>query len=67
LGASLVYELQSLLVARLGANVRHLVAHGLLSADAFGSETALYLWWLLLRLIALPTPKMTAFIERRRQ
>jgi hypothetical protein len=67
LGASLVFELQSLLVARLGANLRHLVAHGLLSAPSFGSETALYLWWLLLRLIALPTSNMTAFIERRRQ
>lgn len=67
LGASLIYELQSLLVARLGANFRNLVAHGLLSADAFESETALYLWWLLLRLIALPSAKMTAFIERFKQ
>jgi hypothetical protein len=67
LGASLIYELQSLLVARLGANFRNLVAHGLLSADAFESETALYLWWLLLRLIALPSAKMTAFIERCKQ
>jgi hypothetical protein len=65
LGPSLVYELQSLLVARLGANLRNLVAHGLLSSDAFRSQTALYLWWLLLRLIALPSPKMAAYIERR--
>jgi Domain of unknown function (DUF4209) len=67
LGAPLVYELQSLLVERLGANFRNLVAHGLLPSDAFVSETALYLWWLLLRLIALPSPKMRAFIERRKQ
>lgn len=31
--------------------------------EALRSETAFYLWWLLLRLIALPTAKMTAFIE----
>lgn len=65
LGPALVYELQSLLVARLGANFRNLIAHGLLSLDALRSETAFYLWWLLLRLIALPTPKMAAFVERR--
>lgn len=65
LGPALTYELQSLLVTRLGANFRNLIAHGLLSAEALRSETAFYLWWLLLRLIALPTPKMTAFVERR--
>jgi hypothetical protein len=43
LGAGLVYELQSLLVARLGANFRNLVAHGLLSFDALRGETAFYL------------------------
>lgn len=67
LGPALVYELQSLLVTRLGANFRNLIAHGLLSAEALRSETAFYLWWLLLRLISLPTEKMTAFIERRTQ
>jgi hypothetical protein len=67
LGAPLVYELQSLLVERLGANLRNLVAHGLLSADALRSETAFYLWWLLLRLITLPTSKMTSFVERNRR
>jgi uncharacterized protein DUF4209 len=67
LGPALVYELQSLLVTRLGANFRNLISHGLLSTEALRSETAFYLWWLLLRLIALPTAKMTAFIERRTQ
>jgi Domain of unknown function (DUF4209) len=67
LGASLVYELQSLLVARLGANFRNLVAHGLLAAEAFGSEMAFYLWWLLLHLIVLPTPKLAEYIERRKR
>jgi hypothetical protein len=52
-------------VARVGANFRNFVAHGLLSVDALRSETAFYLWWLLLRLIALPTAKMAAFVERR--
>lgn len=65
LGPALVYELQSLLVTRFGANFRNLISHGLLSMEALRSETAFYLWWLLLRLIALPTAKMTAFIERR--
>jgi hypothetical protein len=67
LGEPLVFDLESLLVGRLGPNFRNLVAHGLLSHDALNSEVAVYLWWLLLRLTALPTRKLTEFIQRQQQ
>lgn len=65
LGKDFVYELRSLLVERLGPNLRHLLAHGLLSPNALNSESAFYLWWVLLRLLALPTSRMRAYVERR--
>lgn len=64
-GADFVFELRSLLVNRLGPNLRNLFAHGALSPDGFRGETAFYLWWLILRLAALPTSKMRAFVERK--
>jgi tetratricopeptide (TPR) repeat protein len=65
LGKEMTYELWSLLVERLGPNLRNLIAHGLLSSHALNGETGFYLWWILLRLIAVPTAKMQAFAERR--
>jgi hypothetical protein len=64
LGESFVYELRSLLVERLGPNLRNLFAHGALSPNGFRSEVACYLWWIILRLAAVPTPGMHAFLER---
>lgn len=63
-GAALVFELRSLLVERLGSNLRNLLAHGLVSPGALNADAGLYLWWIFLRLAALPTAGMDAFIER---
>ena len=67
LGESMVYELESLLVGRMGANFRNLIAHGLLSPDAMNSDVAFYLWWILLRLTSIPTQKCREYTERNRQ
>lgn len=67
LGESMVYELESLLVGRLGANFRNLIAHGLLSPDALNSDVAFYLWWILLRLISIPTQRLREYAERNRK
>jgi hypothetical protein len=50
LGASLVFDLEGLLVQRFGSNLRNEVSHGLLNADRFGPGIASYLWWLTLKL-----------------
>ena len=65
-GTSFVFELNSLLVARLGPNLRNLFAHGALSPEGFRSETAFYLWWVILRISAFPTSGMREFIERKK-
>jgi len=64
-GQDFVFELKSLLVERLGQNMRNLLAHGLLSPDSLNNETAFYLWWVLLRLTAFPTVSMKEFVERK--
>lgn len=66
LGEPLVFELESLLVGRLGPNLRNLVAHGLLSPNALNSDIACYLWWLLVRLMTFPTSKFQDFLHRKR-
>lgn len=64
LGASFVFELKSLLVERVGPNLRNLFAHGALSPESFRSEISIYLFWLIMRLAAYSTSGMRAFIER---
>ncbi|MGO4336015.1 DUF4209 domain-containing protein [Labrys sp. KB_33_2] len=66
LGTDFVFELRSVLVARIGPNVRNCLAHGLLSLEALSDATAVYLWWLLFRLAAVPAPAMSAFVERHK-
>ncbi len=65
-GNGFVFELRSLLVERLGPNLRNLFAHGALPPDGFQSETAFYLWWVIVRLAAFPTSGMHAFLERKK-
>lgn len=65
IGEDFVFELRSLLVERLGPNLRNLFAHGALSPGGFRGETAFYLWWVILRLAAYPTAGMLAFLERK--
>jgi Domain of unknown function (DUF4209) len=63
-GDRFVFELKSLLVERLGPNLRNLFAHGTLSPNGFRGETAFYLWWVILRIASYPTSGMHGFIER---
>ena len=66
LGDALVYELRTLLSGRLGPNLRNLIAHGLLDENSVNGEMGFYLWWVLVRITALPTTGMAAFVERQR-
>ncbi len=54
MGEDLIFDLQSLLTSRFGANFRNRLAHGLLEQQAFFSHIAIYIWWLLLRICCLP-------------
>ncbi|HYU72819.1 MAG TPA: DUF4209 domain-containing protein [Ktedonobacteraceae bacterium] len=50
IGEDTTFDLEGLLVERLGSNLRNEVAHGLLDADRFGPGLASYFWWLVLKL-----------------
>jgi hypothetical protein len=54
LGGDLLFDLQGTLVSRFGSNFRNLMAHGLLEQYDFYSYSAIYIWWLLLRICCLP-------------
>ena len=64
LGASFVFDLQSLLTGRTGPNLRNSIAHGLVSSQSLNGPNGVYLWWLLFRLVIFPTSMMKAFRER---
>jgi hypothetical protein len=53
-GENIIFDLQSLLVERLGANLRNRMAHGLMSHNSFYSIHVPYLWALVLQLCCLP-------------
>ena len=46
----LIFDLQGLLVEHHGSNLRNETAHGLLDDGQMGTEEAMYLWALTLRL-----------------
>jgi len=51
----LAFDLEGLLVARSGPNLRHRLAHGLIDDRELSSSADLtYLWWLVLRMSVLP-------------
>lgn len=58
LGSGTVMELQALLVAQGGANLRNDIAHGLLDDAAAWSYHTMYLWWFCLRLVLWPVIQM---------
>jgi hypothetical protein len=60
LGAGLTLELRALLTEQEGANLRNHVAHGLLSDAEAWSYSAVYAWWLCLRLVVAPLWQMRA-------
>lgn len=51
---NILFDLQGLLVERFGANLRNLMAHGLMSHHAFYSHQATYLWCLILKICCFP-------------
>jgi hypothetical protein len=51
-GPDLAFNLQTLLVDRLGSNLRNRMAHGLLGEGEFNSAPTRYFWALVLRLVA---------------
>jgi len=53
----IIFLLQALLVEKSAANFRNQLAHGMLEYGSFFSETALYIWWMVLRLCALGAPR----------
>lgn len=53
LGADDVFNMQVLMVESLGANLRNLVAHGLLELKEFDSAQTRYFWGLVLRWVVL--------------
>ena len=54
LGPDLTFTLQALLVEQAGPNIRHRMAHGLLTEAECYADASLYLWALALRLCCLP-------------
>ncbi|MGR3177409.1 MAG: DUF4209 domain-containing protein [Candidatus Anammoxibacter sp.] len=52
-----LFDLQGLLVERFGANLRNLMAHGLMSHQSFYSAEIPYLWCLVLKLCCIPIIK----------
>jgi hypothetical protein len=66
IGDDLLYELRTLMAGRLGPNLRNSIAHGLLDERSLNGEMGFYLWWVILRLTALPTSGMAAYVERKR-
>ncbi|MGF1611453.1 MAG: DUF4209 domain-containing protein [Kiloniellales bacterium] len=63
LGNAHVYELRSLLLGQPGSNFRNLLAHGLLGDEHLAGHGALYLWWLILRIVVMHTPTFRSFVE----
>jgi hypothetical protein len=55
-GEDLAFDLIGLLVERGSSNLRHSMAHGLLSYGDFSSTEVLYFWWVVLRLCILSNP-----------
>jgi len=53
IGEDLTFDLQGLLVDARGANLRNLIAHGLLDDTAYQNRQAIYLWWVTLHLCCL--------------
>ncbi len=49
-GPDIAFDLRGILIERFGDNMRNESAHGLMPEGAFYQPTAIYLWWLILRM-----------------
>jgi hypothetical protein len=54
IGADHVFELRGILTEEFGSNLRHRIAHGLITDNDCYAPATEHLWWLLLRLCVLP-------------
>lgn len=54
LGEDLCFTLRMLFTERYGYNLRNEISHGMLTPGAFFSESAVYAWWLFLRIVGGP-------------
>lgn len=52
-GEDIAFDLRGILIERFGDNMRNELAHGLMPEAAFYRHTAVYLWWLILRLCVI--------------
>ena len=50
LGEDMLFDLQCILVERVGSNMRNRMAHGLLDETGFSGAIAEYVWWIALKL-----------------
>ena len=46
------------MVERADSNLRHDIAHGLLDGAAFQNTSAIYVWWITLRICVLASPAL---------
>jgi hypothetical protein len=53
-GLNLIRDLKGLLLERTYGNLRNKVSHGLFTDETFYQPSAVYLWWLILRLCLMP-------------
>ncbi len=60
---AVTFDLLSLLVEKSGPNLRHKLAHGLLEYGEFYSDSAVYFWWLVLKLCCLPLIQLAPTTE----
>lgn len=54
LGERTIFCLKTILIEQTGSNLRHSHCHGLLHHDQYFSHSAVYLWWLTLRICCIP-------------
>jgi hypothetical protein len=52
-GIDTVFDLRGLLIEQESCNFRNLLAHGMLPMEACYSSTAIYIWWIILRLVVI--------------
>ena len=58
-GPDLLLDLRCSLIHAFGANLRNRMAHGLIDDRDFYSAEAVYLWWMVLRLLITPSIRPT--------
>lgn len=61
LGIDLCFELKALLTAGQGPNLRNFIAHGLASDGHLMAQSAVYVWWLAVRMAVFPWATQQSF------